>query len=116
MRRSRFAKAVEVAEVRERASIRDALWFDVTAPETSDEESLCDWRLAGMQHAPLILGVTHLLITIAYLVLTPKLALCFCLGNPLIPSTLVILVDGAVAALLFARKRLSLPPHGIFRL
>jgi diguanylate cyclase (GGDEF)-like protein len=116
MRRSRFAKAVEVAEVRERASIGDALWFDVTAPDTSDEESLCEWRLVGMQHAPLILGVTHLLITIAYALLSPKLQFCFCLGNPLIPAGLAILVDSAIAGLLFARRRISLGPHGVFRL
>jgi len=116
MRRSRFAKAVEVAEVRERASIGDALWFDVTPPDTSDEESLCEWRLDGMQHAPLILGVTHLLITAAYAILSPKLQFCFCLTNPLIPSSLAILLDAGVAGLLFARKRIELPSHGVFRL
>ena len=116
MRRSRFAKAVEVAEVQERASIGDALWFDVTPPDSSDEESLCEWRLAGMQHAPLILGVTHLLITAAYAILSPKLQFCFCLTNPLIPSSLAILLDAAIAALLLARKRIELPSHGVFRL
>ena len=74
MRRSRFAKAIEVAEVRERASISDALRFDVTAPDTSDEEALCEWRLTGVQHAPAILGVTHLVIATAYLLLAASLA------------------------------------------
>ncbi|MGN6058972.1 MAG: putative bifunctional diguanylate cyclase/phosphodiesterase [Sphingomicrobium sp.] len=116
MRRSRFAKAIEVAEVRERASIRDALWFDVTSPDTSDEESLCEWRLAGMQHAPMILGVTHLMIALAYVFLSPKLQFCFCMANPLIPAMLAIMVDGTIAALLFSRKRISVSPHGVFRL
>ena len=116
MRRSRFAKAIEVAEVRERASIRDALWFDVTSPETSDEESLCEWRLAGMQHAPMILGVTHLMIALAYVFLSPKLQFCFCMANPLIPAMLAIAVDSTIAALLFSRKRISVSPHGVFRL
>ena len=57
MRRSRFAKAIEVNEVRERASIRDALMFDVTSPDTSAEESLCEWRLSAMQNAPV--GLTQ---------------------------------------------------------
>ena len=65
MRRSRFAKAIETTEVRDRPSIADALWFDVTPPDSSDEDALCEWRLAGVQHAPLILGVTHVLIAIA---------------------------------------------------
>jgi diguanylate cyclase (GGDEF)-like protein len=116
MRRSRFAKAVEVAEVRERASIRDALWFDITSPDSSDEESLCDWRLSGMQHAPIILGVTHLLITVAYLVLSPKLHFCLCYDNPLIPSLLALLVDAGVAGLMLNRKRIDLGPHDVFRM
>jgi len=116
MRRSRFAKAVEVAEVRERASIRDALWFDITSPDSSDEESLCDWRLSGMQHAPIILGVTHLLITVAYLVLSPKLHFCLCYDNPLIPSLMALLVDAGVAGLMLNRKRIDLGPHDVFRM
>jgi len=116
MRRSRFAGAVELAEVRERASITDALRFDVTNPDTSDEEALCEWRLAGMQHAPLILGITHLLITIAYVLLTHKLQFCACLANPLIPAVLAITVDGIVATVLFTHTRISLPPHNVFRL
>ena len=46
-------------------SIREALWFDVRAPESSDEDSLADWRVAALEHAPLLLGITHLLITVA---------------------------------------------------
>ena len=58
MRRSRFARAIESNEVREKASIGDALWFDVTSPDTADEDSLSEWRLTGVQYAPLILGIT----------------------------------------------------------
>jgi hypothetical protein len=73
MRRSRFGATVESNELRARASISDALWFDVTRPDTMDEESLCDWRVVGLQHAPLIVGVTHLLITIPCVVLSASL-------------------------------------------
>ncbi len=116
MRRSRFAKAIEVNEVPERASIRDALWFDVTKPETSDEESLCEWRVAGLEHAPLILGVTHLLITVACLFLSLNRSYSNFSDNPLIPSSLAIAVDCAMAALLFTRKRLDLAPHTVSRI
>ena len=47
MRRSRFAKAIEVSEIRERASVGDALTFDIVAHETADEEALCEWRLTA---------------------------------------------------------------------
>ena len=56
MRRSRFGATVESNEVRSRASISDALWFDLTRPDTMDEESLCDWQdipgLAQQQPTP----------------------------------------------------------------
>src|ERR1041384_3108405 len=115
MRRSRFAKAIEVNEVRERASIGDALWFDVTKPDTSDEESLCEWRLAGLQHAPLILGVTHLLIATAFVFLSHSIKLCVCSDNPLIASSVAIAVDVAMAVLLFTRKRVGMAPQTGFR-
>jgi diguanylate cyclase (GGDEF)-like protein len=115
MRRSRFAKAIEVSEVRERASIRDALRFDVSSPDTSDEEALCEWRLTGVQHAPLILGITHLLITIAYALLAKDLRYSSLNDNPFVPALLVIGFDGAAAGLLFARKRFELAPHTAFR-
>jgi diguanylate cyclase (GGDEF)-like protein len=115
MRRSRFARAIETTSVRERASIGDALWFDVTAPDSTDEDSLCEWRLAGVQHAPLILGVTHLLVAIT----------CFALSsgsgsgiahNQYVPAAIVIALDAATAALLLMRSRLSLAPHTIHRI
>ena len=116
MRRSRFAKAIEVNEVSERASIGDALWFDVTRPESSDEESLCEWRVAGLEHAPLILGVTHLLITGACLLLSASHSYSSLSDNPLIPALLTIAVDCAVGALLFTRQRVNLAPHTVSRI
>src|SRR5690242_15048687 len=116
MRRSRFAKAIEVAGVRERASIKDALRFDVSAPETSDEEALCEWRLTGVQHAPVILGITHLFITVAYALLASSLHYKGAAGIPFIPAGLVLLLDASAGALLIFRKRLEIAPHNAFRL
>ncbi len=63
MRRARFARAVEnIGGEAQTVSIREALWFGVRAPETSDEASLSDWRVGGLDHVALLLGVTHLLI------------------------------------------------------
>ena len=116
MRRSRFAKAIEVTEVRERASVRDALRFDISNPETTDEEALCEWRLTGVQHAPLILGVTHLLITIAYVLLAKNISYTSLGGNPFLPAALVIALDMATAGLFLARRRFEIAPHTAFRL
>ncbi|HET6941720.1 MAG TPA: hypothetical protein VFH89_06130, partial [Sphingomicrobium sp.] len=70
MRKARFARAVEKfgAETT-KVSIREALWFGLRAPETSDEASLSDWRVTGLDLIPVLLGVTHALITGAFLFL-----------------------------------------------
>jgi diguanylate cyclase (GGDEF)-like protein len=115
MRRSRFAKAIEVSEVSERASVGDALRFDVTTPDTSAEESLCEWRLSAMQHAPLVLGVTHLFVAVTCILLSSSYSYSSISDNPIIVSLLVLMVDGAAATLLFTRKRLGLAPHTVFR-
>ena len=62
MRKSRFVRPVHSREA-EKASVKEALWFDLRVAETSDDASLADWRVAGLDHFALLLGVTHLLIT-----------------------------------------------------
>ena len=70
MRKARFARAVEkAAETTQGVSLREALWFGLRAPETTDEASLADWRVAGLDQVALLLGVTHLLITGAFALL-----------------------------------------------
>jgi diguanylate cyclase (GGDEF)-like protein len=116
MRRSRFAGAIEAREaVREIASIREALWFDLRSSDTSEERSLADWRVAGLEHIALLLGFTHLLITVSYVLLSPSVQLCFCRENPLIPSLLVIVLDAVAATALMVRKRFNLEAHRVVR-
>ena len=115
MRRSRFAKPDETNDVRDSASIADACWFDVARPETSDEDSLSEWRVAGIQHAPLLLGATHLLITATLYVLAATHQYCLCVDNPLIPSLLVILLDAVAAGLFMTRAKFNFAPHTVVR-
>ena len=49
----------------EKVSIAEALLFDLRRPESSDEASLSEWRIAIVTHVALLLGVTHVLITAA---------------------------------------------------
>src|SRR3954469_7109785 len=116
MRRSRFAKTMETPETPERPSIGDALRFDIASPATSDEEALCEWRLTGVEHAPLILCVTHLLIAVACAVLTAEHHYSTAADMPLLPSALAVLLDLCATALMMTRKRLSFEPHTIFRI
>ena len=115
MRRTRFARAVEQAGATpERVSIAEALWFDLRRPESSDEASLSEWRIAIVSHVALLLGVTHVLIAGAALSM-------FVSGgsglsdNPLIPASLVIALDAVAAWALMMRKRMNLHAHTVVR-
>jgi len=116
MRRSRFANTVESNDaIRARTSVREAMRFDLRHPESSDERSLADWRVAGLDLIAVLLGATHLLIAAAYVVLSQKLQFCVCLDNPLIPSGLVILLDTIAMGALLARHRFNFPSHVVVR-
>lgn len=116
MRKARSARAVEKAGVEKTSvSIREALWFDLRAPESSDEASLSDWRVTGLDLVPVLLGVTHCLITGAFLFLFSSRGTGLSTDNPLIPAGLALLCDIIAAAVLFNRKRLNIPSHTVVR-
>ena len=117
MRRSRFAREIEAtdAAVSERPSISETLWFDIRKPESSEEEPLAEWRVAGLEHIALLMGFTHLLMTVGYVLLAPKLQFCFCYDNPLIPAALVMAIDALVATALITRRRFDISPHTMVR-
>ena len=117
MSRARFARAVERATApSETASFSEALWFDVKAPESNDEASLSDWRVASLKHVPALLGATHVLITGAFAALYQSGGGSgFGTDNPWIPAGLVILFDIIAATALFARSRLDIASHSIVR-
>ena len=63
MPRSRFAQAVTPSfQPPERASVRDALWFDVESAETPGDQSLAEARGDSFDHTAYLLGATHLLL------------------------------------------------------
>jgi len=116
MRRARFARAVEkTAESTERVSIREALRFGLRRPETSDEASLADWRVSGLDQVALLLGVTHVLITGTCVALFDMRGTGLSLDNPLIPAFLVIACDAIAAIALHLRERLNIPSHSVVR-
>jgi diguanylate cyclase (GGDEF)-like protein len=109
MRRTRFAKAVENdSGWPERASVREALWFDIASTGGSGDDSLSMWRLASLEHAGLILGATHLLAGIVFVALLGGAADLLLLAP-------VLLLDLAAAAVLRLRERLGVAPHSIVR-
>jgi diguanylate cyclase (GGDEF)-like protein len=116
MRRSRFVRALEQGgQDSGKPSIREALAFDVCTHETSDEESLTAWRVAGFQHAPLLLGVTHLLVALTCVVMHPSESLQPSLANPLVPLSLILILDAAAALGIHWRDRVQLAPSTVIR-
>ena len=72
------------------------MWFDVSAPESERRDvALPTGASPALSTSPLMLGVTHLLITIACVLLSPALHSQSAVDNPLIPSALVIALDVA---------------------
>src|SRR5215213_1775137 len=114
MRKSRFVRPVQSRDA-EKASVKEALWFDLRAAETSDDASLADWRVTGLDHFALLLGVTHLLITGTCMLLSSSLTYDGWFDNPLIPSSLVVALDSAAIAALLTRHRYNIAPHAIVR-
>jgi len=114
MRKSRFAKSVQPVET-EKTSIREALWFDVRSPDTSDDATLADWRVSGLDQVAVLLGVAHLLITAACVLFSPSLTYGSLADNPLVSSGLIIALDIVVAAVLLTRDRFNFAPHSVVR-
>ncbi|WP_395623136.1 EAL domain-containing protein [Sphingomonas daechungensis] len=116
MRRARFARAVEkTGSQKTSISISEALWFGLRSPETSDEASLSDWRVTGLELVPVLLGVTHILVTSACMFLFKSRGVGMSADNPIIPAALAILIDVLAAAVLYNRKRLNIPSHAVVR-
>ncbi len=98
-----------------RASVGEALWFDILSPDATDDHSLAAWRLAPLDHSALMLGVTHLIAAIALLVLHPEQSPATSFASPIIPMSLLLALDLAAILGLRFRHRLGLAPHAVIR-
>ena len=115
MRRARFARAVEkVGAPPERASVGEALWFDVRSSDSAGDDSLLASRVSGLDHAAIILAATHLLTGVAFLIMhgSEPAGQIFSSAVPLI---LVLLLDVVAAAALHFRDRFGFKPNAVFR-
>jgi len=117
MARTRFAKAFGQSSFGEpeRASVREALWFDIEAVDASGDDSLSEARIALLDHSALLLAATHLMIGMACLVPYPELALLPSISNPVLPLTLLLLLDVIASIGLHVRQKLEVAPHTVSR-
>ena len=112
MRRARFAVS-DGDGINKRASARDALTFDLRAPETSDDDHLAAQRVAMFELAPALLGATHLVWGLACLLLHPAALFQSLSINPLVPVIGVLLLDGLAFAGMRVRDRLGISPRNL---
>ena len=112
MRRARFAVSDGEA-INERASVRDALTFDLGAPDTSDDDSLAAQRVAMFELAPALLVATHLVWGLACFLVHPVSIFAPIKCNPLVPLLAVLALDALAYAGLKYRHRMGLSPRTI---
>jgi diguanylate cyclase (GGDEF)-like protein len=110
MRRARFAVS-DGEGLDERASVRDALTFDLRAPDTFDDDSLASQRVAMFELAPLLLGATHLVWGLACFLVHPMSIFAPLKCNPLVPLLAVGAADALAYAGLKYRNQLRLSPR-----
>ena len=114
MRRARFAVS-DGDKINERASVKDALTFDLRAPETTDDDNLAAQRVAMFDLAPALLGATHLVWGLACLLLHPAAASAPLGDNPLVPVLAALLLDGVAFLGIWYRNRTGLSPLTLSR-
>src|SRR5688500_11962643 len=109
MRRARSAVA-DGETISNRATMQDALTFDLCAPETADDENLSAQRVAMFELAPALLGATHFVWGLASQLVHPISIFSPLACNTLIPMAAVLLLDCAAFLLLWNRDRFGLAP------
>ena len=113
MRRSRFAGAVKTIERGDRAGWLDTLSFDVRTPLSSDESAIAEQRVAQLTFVPLLLGVAHLISSVAILLhygfAMPARAAPLLFG----PMALAVLFDLAALAFMRVRHRIEVTPKNV---
>ena len=116
MPRSRFAQAVTPSfQPPERASVRDALWFDIESAENPGDQSLAEARGASFDHTAYLLGATHLLLGMACLARHPELIWLSIFSNPILPLVLILVLDGLAALAMGRVQNVEVRPHTLSR-
>ena len=112
MRRARFAVSFGDG-INDKASVNDALTFDLRTPDNADDENLAAQRIAMFEYAPALLGAAHLVWGLACALLHPGHTASFNIANPLFPVVLVLLLDAAAFFALHFRQKLRLSPRTV---
>jgi diguanylate cyclase (GGDEF)-like protein len=99
-----------------RASVREAMTFDVLPTQTDDDRTVQAKRIATWAYAPVLLAATHFIVGLILLVRERDNMDGVQLLMAIIPVLVVLMLDGAAGFLLFMRSRIGLSPVTTARL
>ena len=117
MRRTLFGKSPELERLAPpRASIRDALLFDISDQEASADLTLAERRVDSWIFAPWLLLVGHLIIAVALFIQDAGAASHGSIASVLLPMTASLALDLIAGLVLLSWRRLQMAPHTIGRL
>jgi diguanylate cyclase (GGDEF)-like protein len=117
MRRTLFGKSPELERLAPpRASIREALLFDVSDQQASADLTLAERRVDSWTFAPWLLLFGHLIVAGALVVQDRQPASNTALASVFLPQAGSLVLDVIAALVLLGWRRLQLAPHTIGRL
>jgi diguanylate cyclase (GGDEF)-like protein len=117
MRRTLFGKSTEIERLAPpRASVRDALLFDVRDHEASTDLALAERRVDGWLFAPWLLLSGHIIIAVTLLLEDRPPASQAVLASVFVPLALSLTCDVAAGLALLGWRRLQMTPHAVGRL
>ena len=113
MRLSRFADTVSPRVDHGQVAFAEALFFDIRQPESEDEGVIAAQRVAALHHVPLLLGIAHVLCSVAVIARTAIHFAELSIAAVIIPAVVAIICDVAGFAVLRLRHRLDLTPRTV---
>ncbi|MEP7131174.1 MAG: EAL domain-containing protein [Sphingomicrobium sp.] len=116
MRRTVFGKSAEIERLAPpRASVSDALLFDVRDHEASTDMTLAERRAESWTFAPWLLLVGHLVLSTTLILHERPPASRAVLASVFVPLVLALLTDVAAGAFLLLWRRMQMSPHTVGR-
>ena len=113
MRRSRFANSVKIVERDPRAAWLETLSFDLRALTSDEDAVIAEQRVAQLTYVPLLLGVAHLISSVAILlhygIHLPSTVVPYLF----VPAALAMMFDLAALAFMRERERFDLSPRKV---
>jgi diguanylate cyclase (GGDEF)-like protein len=116
MRRTRLGVGIEEHGTVARATVREALLFDVAPPENDGDRSLAARRVGMFAFAPMLLAATHAVVGLTLLFQGVGSSSWGAIFNAVLPLILAMVLDGAAGLMLHLHRKMMLSPHTIGRM